>query len=119
MVNSLKGFWSYRDLNLGNALCPKFSVPLAVKLCVGCAYVLEAQKINLLHYHAKFGEVRTLHATGGQKSLMFAFCLSITLTTDKVCEITLPSTCWNTEQIWILLDTGRFVVVHTRSTVAH
>ena len=128
-LDLLKGLWSYGGFNLTvSSYHPKFSVPLAAKLCVRPQNVLEMQeRARGPLSHTKFGVARTSPAAGVAKK-RWVFCLSVVLfclsrfvcpsrfwTSEFVRPIS-PWRRWRTEMILMPLDRGRFVVVHPCST---
>jgi len=88
LVRSLKRFQSYEGLNLDNAFCPKFSVPSnsdtmhqTQKRFAGIGMV-RISSITMPSWVEL--EIRT--PLGGGVIKLFVFCLSVTLSRDKVCE---------------------------------
>jgi len=85
----LKGFQSYRSLNVG-VFCLTFSAPLAVKLCVGCEYLLLRCKNCSIRISSiivpSLVELGLRTPPGGEKVKCFCLFLSVTLLNDKVCE---------------------------------
>ena len=72
-------------LSSGVRLPPNFQRPLAAKLCVRPAKVLQRCKnvLEVLYHHAKFGGVRISSAAGVAKNVFV--CLSVTLLNVTVC----------------------------------
>jgi len=68
---------------------PKFSVPLAAKLCVGPTKVLELwERLDVLYHtftDAKFGGYQNSPAAGAAQTLSFCVCLFVTLLNVRVC----------------------------------
>jgi len=96
-LDLLKGLWSYGGFNLTvSSYHPKFSVPLAAKLCVRPQNVLEMQeRARGPLSHTKFGVARTSPAAGVAKKrflsvrrafLSVTLCLSVTLLNVRVCS---------------------------------
>ena len=98
----------------------KFSVCLAAKLCIGSRKFFEVQEYawGPLSSCQVWWSSDFAHCRGGQKRS--EFCLFVSLCVrcafeHRLCTIS-PWSGWNIETILILLDRGRFVVVHPRST---
>jgi len=87
--------------------------------------VLEVQEhARGLHQHAKFGGAQiSVALCGAAKNVEFFVCVSVCL---SVCLFVMPVNVQlvrtilprSTETILILLDTGRFVVVHPCSSIS-
>ena len=69
--------------------------------------------LEVLYHHAKFGGARISPAAGVAKNVEF-FCLFV----RHAFERQIVRRRWITETILMLLDRGRFVVVHQCSTVS-
>ena len=123
-LDLLEGLWSYGGFKLMGSGYPKFSAPpIAAKLCVRTTlppkkFQRRKNVLEVLYHHAKFGWARISPATAAAKDVEFlSVCLSVhhAWKSEFVRPIS-PWRRWSTETIWILLDRGRFVVVHPCST---
>ena len=79
-LDLLKGLWSYGVLSSGNLVTPKFSAPLAAKLCARPTIVFEVQErargpLSL----CQVWWVRFHPPPGWPKTLSFFVCLSVCL----------------------------------------
>jgi len=107
---------------------PKFSVPLAAKLCVRHPNVLEVQErargplspyqvwCGMDFTRRRGGEKRWVFCLSVMLFLSITLCLSITLLNVRVARTISPWKRWKTGMTLMPLDRGRFVVVHPCST---
>ena len=78
-LDLLKGLWSYGGFKLTGLVTPKFSAPLAAKLCIRSPKVFEVQE------HTRWGSHFT-RRQGGQKRWVFlSVCLFVRLLNVRVC----------------------------------
>jgi len=114
------GVLSWRGL-----VIPKFSVPLAAKLCARPPKVLEVQERarGPLSPCQVFGGARISSAAGVAKNVEFFACRFVYLFvcpsrfwTSEIVRPVSPWRRWSTERLLIPLDRERFVVVHPCST---
>ena len=118
-LDLLKGLWSYGVLIWRGLVNPKFSMPLAAKLCVRPQTLQERARGTLLPCQVWWGSDFTCR-WGGEKR--WVFCLSVTLFLSVTflniidCAPDFIRKRWSTEMILMPLDRGRFAVVHPCST---
>ena len=102
-------------------LSPNFQCPLAAKLCVRpksfrAARICSRSSITMpslvgLGFHLLPGQPKTLS--------FLSVCCSSRFWTSDIVRLISPWRRWSSETILILLDRGRFVVVHPCSTLSN
>ena len=111
--------WPYGGFKLRGSGYPKYSAPLAAKLCVRsqkfsrCKNVLE-----VLYHRAEFGGARISPAAGAAKNVeFFSVCMFVTLlNVFRVPDFAMKALEHRNDIELIPLDRGRFVVVHPCSS---
>jgi len=119
-LHLLEGLWSYGGFKLRRLVTPKFSAPHSGETMCQTPKVLKAQERArgpLSPCQVWWGTDFT-RRRGGQKHWVFVclfVCPSCFWMSEFVRPIS-PWSRWSTETILMLLDRGRFIVVHPCST---